>query len=137
VSPRLRIDLDREEYRLGDTVKGKVVALSGGNSRSLEVWLDYREKTKDYNEVGATVEHPTLNDGPIVEGASFDFELTLPLDGYPNYKSEHGELWWELNVKSDEPGRDTRERRRIEVGAARAGSGGSLGSRGPVTGRGF
>jgi hypothetical protein len=122
VSPRFRIDLDREDYRLGDTVKGKVVAVEGGNSRSLELWLDYREKTKDYDEVGATVEHPTLNEGPITDGALFDFALTLPVDGYPNYKSEHGELWWELHVKSDEAGRDTHERRRIEVTAPRTGN---------------
>jgi hypothetical protein len=122
VSPRLRIDLDGEEYRLGDAVTGKVVALSGGASRSLKVWLDYREETKDYKEVAASVEHHTLYEGPIADGASFDFELTLPVDGYPNYKSEHGELWWELNVKSDERGRDTHESRRLDV-AARAGSG--------------
>jgi hypothetical protein len=122
MSPRFRIDLDREDYGLGDTVKGKVVAVEGGNSRSLDVRLDYREQTKDYNEVGATVEHPTLNEGPIAEGALFDFALTLPVGGYPNYKSEHGELWWELDVKSDEPGRDTHERRRIDVTAARTGS---------------
>jgi hypothetical protein len=122
VSPRFHIDVGREDYRLGDTVEGKVVAVEGGDSRSLEVRLDYREKTKDYDEVGATVEHPTLNEGPIAEGASFDFALTLPVDGYPNYKSEHGELWWELHVKSDEPGRDTHERRRIDVTAPRTGS---------------
>ena len=135
MSPRLRIDLDREQYRLGDAVPGKVVVLSGGASRSLKVWLEYREKTKDYKEVAASVEHSTLNEGPIAEGASFDFELTLPADGYPNYKSEHGELWWELNVKSAERGRDTHERRRLDVAAARAGSGGSLGSPGPVPSR--
>ena len=118
MSPRLRIDLEREEYRLGDAVTGKVLALSGGASRSLKAWLEYREKTKDYKEVAASVEHRTLSEGPIADGASFDFELTLPADGYPNYESEHGELWWELNVKSDEPGRDTHERRRIEVGPA-------------------
>ena len=120
MSPRLRIDLEREDFRLGDTIKGTVVALAGGDSRSLRVWLEYREKTKDYKEVAASVEHSTLNEGPIAEGASFDFELTLPADGYPNYKSEHGELWWEVGVKSDERGRDTHERRRIEVGPARA-----------------
>ena len=118
MSPQLRIDLDREEYRLGDAVPGKVVALSGGASRSLKVWLEYREETKDNKEVGASVEHRTLNEGPIADGASFDFELTLPVDGYPNYKSEHGELFWELNIRSDERGRDTHERRRLEVTAA-------------------
>jgi hypothetical protein len=130
VSPRLRIDLDSEEYRLGDAVTGKVVALSGGASRSLKVWLEYREETKDYKEVASSVEHRTLNEGAIADGAAFDFELTLPADGYPNYKSEHGELCWELNVRSDERGRDTHERRRLDVAAARAG-----GSKGAVPSR--
>jgi hypothetical protein len=46
------------------------------------------------------------------------FELSLPPDASPNYQSENGELYWELDVKSDEFGRDTHERHRIEVGPA-------------------
>ena len=44
--------------------------------------------------------------------------LSLPPDASPNYQSENGELYWELDVKSDEFGRDTHERHRIEVGPA-------------------
>jgi hypothetical protein len=40
--------------------------------------------------------------GDLMAGTSFDFELALPRDAFPNYRSEHGELYWQLDVKSDE-----------------------------------
>jgi hypothetical protein len=45
----------------------------------------------------------------------FEFELTLHPDALPSYRSEHGELYWEVDAKSNEIGRDTHARRRIEL----------------------
>jgi hypothetical protein len=121
VSPVLELWLDREHYSLGDTVSGTVRVVEGGRSRSLEVTLNYNEKTEDYGAVATSVSSGPLNTGELTTGMSFGFALALPPDGFPNYRSEHGELFWEVEARSDEPGLDTRERRRIEVASASAG----------------
>ena len=115
MSPRFQLQLDRERYAPGETIKGTILILEGGGSRALEARLEYNEETADYSEVAVSIPSGTLHEGDLTEGASFQFELALPPDALPNYKSRHGELYWELDVKSDEAGRDTHERRRIEV----------------------
>jgi len=118
MSPRFQVQLEREHYTPGDTVKGTVVILEGGGSRSFEVSLEYHEKTDDYSEVASSISSGPLRQGDLTTGTSFEFELPLPPDAPPNYRSMHGELYWELDVKSDEAGRDTHERRRIEIDPA-------------------
>jgi hypothetical protein len=115
VSPRLELELERNRYEPGDTIRGSIVVVEGGRSRSLEVWLEYNEKTEDYSDVATRITSPFRHEGELAAGESFDFEVALPRDAAPNYRSEHGELFWELNVKSDELGRDTSVRRRLEV----------------------
>ena len=56
-----------------------------------------------------------LQTGDVQTGQSLAFALDLPEDALPGHHSEHGELYWELDVKSDEMGPDTHVRRRIEV----------------------
>jgi hypothetical protein len=115
MSPRVQLQLDRERYAPGDTIRGTILVLEGGGSRSLEALLEYNEKTEDYSEVAMRVTSGSLHSGDLSTGASFEFELTLPQDAFPNYKSEHGELYWQLDVKSEEFGRDTHERCRVDV----------------------
>lgn len=115
MSPRFQLQLDRERYRPGDTIRGTILVLEGGSSRSLEVLLEYNEKTEDYLEVATSISSGPLHAGDLAKGTSFDVELALPEDAFPNYRSEHGELYWQLDIKSDEFGRDTHERSRIEV----------------------
>jgi hypothetical protein len=115
VSPRFQLQLDRERYTPGETIRGTVFVLEGGGSRSLEALLEYHEETADYSEVATSVSSGPLHAGDLTPGMSFEFELSLPPDAFPNHLSEHGELYWELDVKSNEPGRDTHERRRIEL----------------------
>jgi hypothetical protein len=43
-----------------------------------------------------------LHEDELTVGTSLEFELALPPDALPSYKSRHGELYWELDVKSDE-----------------------------------
>jgi hypothetical protein len=95
-------------------VQGTILVLEGGGSRSVEALLTYNEKTKDYLDVATSIPS-TLHQGDLTTGTSFEFELALPPDALPGYKSEHGELYWEVDAKSDEAGRDTHERRRIEI----------------------
>jgi hypothetical protein len=119
VSPSLQLQLNRERYAPGETIEGTILVLEGGASRSLEAVLGYNEKTDDYSEVATSISTGRLHSGDLRTGMSFAFELTLPQDALPNYRSEHGELYWQVDVKSDEPGRDTHERHRIDVGCPR------------------
>jgi len=116
VSPSFELQLDRASFAPGDGVAGTVVVREGGRSRSLEVQLGYVEETDDYLEVATSISTGHLHEGRLEPGASFRFELALPPDALPNFTSRHGQLYWRLDVKSDEPGRDSHELRRIDVG---------------------
>jgi hypothetical protein len=115
VSPQFELHLDRERCAPGETISGTIVVLEGGPSRSLEMLLAYNEETEEYAAVANSISSGPLHTGDLTTGMSFDFELALPADAFPNYRSEHGELYWELDVKSEEFGPDTHQRRRIEV----------------------
>jgi hypothetical protein len=115
VSVRFQVELERAHYRPGDTIRGTILVVEGGASRSLEALLENREETEDVSGVATTVSSGPLHAGDLETGMSFGFELTLPLDSFPNYRSEHGELYWQVDVKSDERGSDTHECKRIEV----------------------
>jgi hypothetical protein len=115
VSPRFELRLDRERYAPGDAIRGTIRVLDGGRSRSVEARLQYNEKTEDYAVAAISVSSGPLQTGDVAPGASFAFELALPADALPNYRGEHGELYWEIDVKSEELGPDSHERRRIDV----------------------
>ncbi len=115
MSPAFELQLDKERFTPGDSVAGTVVVREGGRSRSLEVLLDYVEETADYLEIAASTSTGHLHEGNLETGASFRFELALPADGLPNFDSCNGHLYWRLDVKSDERGRDSHELRRITV----------------------
>jgi hypothetical protein len=115
MSPRLQLRLDRDRFAPGDAVTGTVVVTEGGRSRSLEIVLAYVEQTKDYREVARSISTGHLHAGNLDTGATYRFEIALPSDALPGFASEHGQLYWELDVKSDERGRDSHERHRIEV----------------------
>ena len=117
MSPELELRLDRERYEPGETIRGTVYVLEGGGSRSVEALLDYNEKTEDHASVATSISSGPLQAGDLATGMSFEFELALPPDAFPNYRSEHGELYWEVHIKSEELGPDSHERRRIDVAA--------------------
>jgi hypothetical protein len=114
MSLRLELQLERESFQPGEAVNGSVLVAEGGGSRALEAALELHEKSPDYEEMPVTVAQ-ALHAGDLETGQSFDFSLQLPDTAVPGYRSEHGELYWELDVKSDEAGFDTHVRRRIEV----------------------
>ena len=118
MSPRLQLRLEQDALRPGETIKGSVLIVEGGGSRSLEVRLDYNEETEDCLDVATSISSGRLHEGDLTTGTSFEFELVLPPDAFPNYKSDHGELYWQVDATSNEFGRDTHEQRRIDVLAA-------------------
>lgn len=115
MSLRLELQLEQQGYAPGETVKGTILVVEGGKSRSLEALLEYKEETEDYLDVAISLPSGPLHEGDLTTGTSFEFELSLPADALPNYESEHGELFWEVDAKSNEFARDTHERSRIEV----------------------
>ncbi len=114
MSPAFELQLDRERLAPGEPVAGTVLVTEGGGSRALEVVLAFHEKSPDYEEVPVS-QSQALHTGDVQTGQSLAFALELPADALPGYRSEHGELYWEVDVKSDEMGPDTHLRRRIEV----------------------
>jgi hypothetical protein len=115
MSPSFDLDLGGGPRKPGDTIAGTVVVREGGRSRSLEVLLEFVEETADYLEVASSVSTGHLHKGKLEPGMSFAFELAVPPDALPEVRSRHGQLYWRLDVKSDEIGRDSHERRRIVV----------------------
>jgi hypothetical protein len=115
VSPGFQLQLEEDRYTAGDTVKGTILVTEGGGSRSLEARLEFVEETDDYLEVPISVSSGQLHAGDLTRGMSFEFALALPPNALPSYASEHGELYWRIDAKSDELGNDTHEIRRIEV----------------------
>jgi hypothetical protein len=115
VSPSFELSLDRDRFRPGETVNGNVRVVEGGRSRSVEVFLNYCERTADYSAVTRGVASGPLHQGDLQPGQSFSFALQLPPDALPRYSSSNAAIYWEVDVKSDERGIDTHERREIEV----------------------
>jgi hypothetical protein len=120
VSPELQLQFhEAHPYAPGETIKGNVLVVEGGGSRSLRVELRYNEKTKDYSNVPTTIPSAPLHEGDLTKATSFEFEIALPEDAFPSYRTNHSELYWELDATSDELGRDTHDNHRIEVKAKR------------------
>jgi hypothetical protein len=88
MSPRFELQLDRERCAPGETIRGTIRVLEGSRSRSLQVLLEYKEETEDYAAVATGVSSGPLHTGDLTTGMSFRFELTLPLDAFPNWRSE-------------------------------------------------
>jgi hypothetical protein len=119
VSPALDLSVDEPaggQFRPGDWVRGRVSVVEGGDSRALTVAVYFREKTHDYSATGATYGGAPVHQGELAAGTSFPFAIELPPDALPTYSSANGELFYEVEAKSDERGRDPRVRRGIEVG---------------------
>jgi hypothetical protein len=114
VSPTFDLQLERDSFAPGERVAGTVLVTEGGGSRTLEVTLAFHEKSPDYEEIPVR-ETQALHTGDLQTGQALTFALDLPANALPGFRSEHGELYWELDLKSDETGPDTHARRRIEV----------------------
>ena len=112
--PQLQVQTDRPSYSPGETVRGSVRAIEGGSSRAGTAQLRYVESTDDYTEIGweQTVR---LWDGDLPPNASFAFEIALPADAKPGYRSPNGALAWDVCIRSDEFGPDTTVAQEIEV----------------------
>ncbi len=137
----LEVRVDQPEVRRGDEIEALVVVTEPDRLGELEAGLvcteQYDEETYTGSDSGASrmtckaVEHEAWQPLPSMAGEhsvrlaipanatfsyeSYRFELALPPEALPNLTSGHGQLYWRLDVKSDERGRDSHELRRIDV----------------------
>ena len=114
---KLGIELDAERAAAGEEVGGRVLVLEGGRSRSLTLTLSFRERSPAYLETPFS-DGGVVHEGDLATGQALEFRFVLPDDALPSVKGKHGELSWELEAVSDEPGLDTRVSRVLEVTAA-------------------
>ncbi len=89
--------------------------LEGGKCRRLIITTHYRERSDGNAAVARTVPGPVLHEGDLVTGTVYEFTVQLPPDALPGYRSSHGQLSWEVEVRSDEFGIDTVERKELEL----------------------
>jgi hypothetical protein len=122
VSPRLDLVLDGDSlaFRPGDWVRGHVAILEGGKSRDLTVKLRFRERSPDYSSTVTEISSGALNTGELTAGRSHEFAIQIPADALPTYASANGQLYWEVEARSNEFGVDTTESRVIDVNVERA-----------------
>ena len=111
----LRVQLERYRYAPGELVRGVVDVVLGIGARSLSVTLDYCEQSPDYADAAVSVPSGILWQGDLRPGQRFQFQLALPPDALPAFRTEHGALWWEVDAKVDKPGFDEHERVRLDV----------------------
>ena len=121
---RLQLDLDIHSQVVGPgaTVTGSVLVLEGGAARSLTTSLEFHEDSNSGgNRVVNSISTEPLHEGELEAGMQFPFTLKLPVDALPNYRSDNGELYWEVHARLDELGFDTHVRKRAIVQVARRG----------------
>jgi hypothetical protein len=111
---KLALELDSETAAPGGRVAGRANVLEGGESRSLELTVSFHEQSRDYGATPLSTEL-VLHQGDLTAGQTLEFSFDLPADALPSVKAEHSELYWELALRSDEPGFDTVASRRLEV----------------------
>lgn len=111
---KLEIRLDAEHVAPGEELAGHILVLDDGASRALRLTVSFRERSPAYLET-LFAESVVIHEGDLATGQTVAFRYEMPDWAQPGVKGKHGELFWELEATSDEPGRDTHVRRRIDV----------------------
>lgn len=111
---KLEIQLDAHRVAPGQELIGHVLVLEGGPSRSLTLTVSFCERSPGYMSTPFS-RSGVLYEGDLATGQAVEFRYEMPDWAAPGVKGQHGELYWELEATSDEPGFDTRVRRRIEI----------------------
>jgi hypothetical protein len=104
---KLEVQLDAEAVGRGETLTGRVLVLEGGEARSLTLTVSLRERSPGYVEP-VSESGDVLHRGRLATGQSIEFRCGVAEDAPPSVKGNHGELFWQLEVVSDQPGLDTR-----------------------------
>lgn len=110
---KLELELDTDPLVAGEEVSGRVKVAEGGSSRTLTLTLSFHEQSRDYQAIRYSSDL-SVHEGDLVTGQSYDFRFTTPAGAPPSFKSQHGELYWEVSVATDE----THVSRRVQVVAS-------------------
>jgi hypothetical protein len=116
---KLDVQLDADRVAPGQELSGHVLVLEGGRSRSLTLTVSFCEQSPGYLSVPFS-QSGVLYEGDLATGQAVEFRCELPEAAPPSVKGEHGQLFWELEVVSHEPGLDTHARRVFDVAAVHA-----------------
>lgn len=111
---KLDIQLDADRVAAGQELTGHVLVLEGGPSRSLMLTVSFRERSPGYLSTPFS-SSGVLYEGDLATGQAVEFRYEMADWASPGVKGKHGELFWELEAVSDEPGLDTRVSRVFEV----------------------
>jgi hypothetical protein len=112
----IEVGLDRPSYRAGEAVTGRVRVTVGGRARSVEAFVTYAERTRDFTHALVYLRSGPLVLGDLQPGWELPFSIVLPPSVYPNVDSPYGSISWELDVKVDVPSAtDVHAVRRLEV----------------------
>jgi len=112
---KLDLELAAERVAPGKTVAGRVHVVEGGDSRELTLTLTFYEHTRDF-AIPAAQTSAVVHQGTVTRGDAYEFSFALPDDAVPSVETKNGKLYWELELRSDEPGVDTHVRRELPVG---------------------
>jgi hypothetical protein len=112
---KLDLELAAESVAPGKTVAGRVHVAEGGDSRELTLTLTFYEHTRDFT-IPAAQTSAAVHQGTVRTGDAYEFSFALPEDAVPSVETKNGKVYWELELRSDEPGFDTHVRRELRVG---------------------
>jgi hypothetical protein len=111
---KLEIALDSEVVTPGGTLKGLVEVLEGGEARSLTLTVSFCESSPSYMAVPFS-RGGVIQEGELTAGQTVTFAYDLPDWAPPGVKSEHAELYWQVEAVADRPGLDARASRRFQI----------------------
>ena len=111
---KLTIALDSEVVASGEKLSGLVNVEEGGECRSLTLTVRFCESSPAFMAAPFS-RSSVIHEGNLATGQAVTFEYDVPEWALPGVKSEHAELYWEIEAVSDEPGLDTHVQRRFEV----------------------
>ena len=112
---KLELVLQSDHVKPGGEVAGHIDVAEGGASRSLTLTITFNEKTRDYSATPYSSGF-VVHEGDVKAGESYTFSFTLPATAPTSAKTKNGELYWQLEVTSDEQGLDSHSKQRLEVG---------------------
>ncbi len=116
---RLELELGRERYEAGETLRGKAFVIRGGRARRLEALLSYCDAGPHFSSVALTLPPAVLHEGPLAAGDFFSFAIPIPPDAPPTdrVRKVDGRLYWELDLHCARWGPHLHETREIVVSA--------------------
>ena len=111
--------MERERYLPGETVRGTVVVPEGIGVEGIDVSLNFRERSTEYEAITVTIPSGRLDEGDPAPGGGHRFAIELPDDALPSQSGRHGALSWTVDATMSGSSVDRVVSARIEVAPLR------------------